>query len=78
MSVLSLTISFKELEFFFFLKNNYNMLLTPQFEPGPPRPPSTLYMGRCQFSYKVFGKRARTDHGLKLLNIRNQHHMYYI
>ena len=41
-------------KFFFFLENNYNMLLAPQFEPFP-RPPSTLCMGRYQFSYKAFG-----------------------
>ena len=42
-------------QFFFFLRDNYNMLLTPQLEPFPPKSPSTLYMGRCQFSYKAFG-----------------------
>ena len=41
--------------FFFFWGNNYNMLLTPQLEPFPPRPPSTLCTGRRQFSYKAFG-----------------------
>ena len=41
--------------FFFFLRNNYNILLTLQFEPFPPRLPSTLCMGRCQFNYKSFG-----------------------
>ena len=38
------------------LKDNYNMLLTPQLEPFPSlEPPSTLCMRRCQFSYKIFG-----------------------
>ena len=45
----------KDFFLFLFLKNNYNMLLTPQLEPFPPRPPSTLCMRRCQFSYKTFG-----------------------
>ena len=36
----------------FFLRNNYNMLLTLQLESFPPRLPSTLCMGRCQLSYK--------------------------
>ena len=35
------------LSFFFFLKDNYNMLLTLQLEISP-RPPSTLCIGRCQ------------------------------
>jgi len=30
------------------------MLLIPQLEPFPPRPSSTLCMGKCQFSYKAF------------------------
>ena len=41
--------------FFFFFRDNYNMLLTPQFKPFPPKPPSTLCMRRCQFNYKAFG-----------------------
>ena len=42
----------------FFFRNNYNMLLTLQFKPFPPRSPSTLYMGRCQFRYKAFGNQS--------------------
>ena len=38
---------------FFFFRNNYNILLTLQLEPFSP----TLYMRRCQFSYKAFGAR---------------------
>ena len=41
--------------FFFFLRNNYNLLLTPQLKTFSPKSPSTLYMERCQFSYKAFG-----------------------
>ena len=33
--------------FFFFFINNYNMLLTTQLDPFPPKPPSTLYMRIC-------------------------------
>ena len=40
--------------FFFFLRNNYTILLTPQFEFLPPRPPNTLCMRKYQFSYKAF------------------------
>ena len=29
----------------FFLRDNYNILLTPYLEPFPPRPPSILCMG---------------------------------
>ena len=59
-SILSLLVplhfylSMTKIFFSFFLKNNYNMLLTPHFEPFP-RPPSTLCMGRYQFRYKAFG-----------------------
>ena len=38
----------------FFFKDNYNMLLISQLELFPPKPPSTLCMERCQFSYKAF------------------------
>ena len=41
--------------FFFFLRNNYNMLLISQFEPFLLRPPNTLCMEICQFSYNNFG-----------------------
>ena len=37
----------------FFLRNNYNMLLTRNSNIFSPKPPSTLCMGRCQFNYKA-------------------------
>ena len=36
------------------MKDNYNILLTLQFESFPPRPPSTLCMGWCQVLTKRF------------------------
>ena len=38
----------------FFFRNNYNMLLTPQFEPFFSNLSSTLYTEKCQSSYETF------------------------
>ena len=40
--------------FFFWERDNYVMQLISQFKPFSPTP-ITLYMGRCQFSYKILG-----------------------
>ena len=39
----------------FFLKDNYNMLLIPQFEHFLPLTPNHFVHGRCQFKYRAFG-----------------------
>ena len=45
-----------DMESYFFFRDNYNMLL--KFRNSNPffsKSPNTLYMERCQFSYKAFG-----------------------
>ena len=53
------------------------MLLTPQLEYFPSKPPSTLYMGRCQFSYKAFGLPFSSNTGHEIKHKKNCTHIVY-
>ena len=40
--------------FFFFLRNNYNILLTPQFKPFPPLDPKHSLHGKMPIQLQGF------------------------